>query len=99
MCVLCGYPRTRAGNPPSPGARGNFRALAAAFDARRSDVVEPDLALIDLGDAVESATTRRALRSLARANQMVAIIATDAVSEPDESLDDVTRPESRTAGS
>ncbi|AWB92321.1 FUSC family protein [Aeromicrobium chenweiae] len=62
----------------------NFDALEAAYDARPAGAIDPDLALVDLDDEGESDVTRRALRSLARANQTVAIIASDTVTQPEE---------------
>jgi uncharacterized membrane protein YccC len=55
----------------------NFEALAATYDARPAGTIDPDLAVIDLEDANESPVARQALRSLARTNQTLAIIAAD----------------------
>lgn len=61
----------------------NFEAVAAAYDARPAGAVDPDLAMVDLEDEEEPALTRKALRHLARANQTVAIIASNTVTQPD----------------
>lgn len=69
----------------------NFAALAAAYDARPAGAVDPDLAVIDLEDQDEDVETQRALRFLGRANQTVAIIASETSMQP-ESSDDSSQP-------
>lgn len=55
----------------------NFDALVAAYQGRVPGPVRPDIGIDDLGDQDEPRAAEFALRALARANQTVAIMATD----------------------
>jgi uncharacterized membrane protein YccC len=64
--------------------RQNFEALRAAYDATSEGAVELRPELDDIGQGNEPAAARQALRSLARVNQTVVVIASDALGPSDD---------------